>query len=103
MSTANWPSFVKPVVARIVETSHMDRSAAMPRRAWVEIRDPQGRLLRELPATITGGGISAEIPGFPPNTIGRIEVHSDPEEGLADDAELEPLPTSPQLLLYQIG
>jgi hypothetical protein len=80
----------------------MDRSAAMPRRAWVEIRDQDGRLLRELPATISGGSIQVEIPAFPPNTRGKIEVHTEPDEGLAD-TELRELPTGPQLLIHQIG
>jgi hypothetical protein len=83
-------------------TVYMDRSAAMPRRAWVEIRDPQGRLLRELPATISGGTISAEIPAFPPKTFGSIELHTEPEEGLAD-TEVREFPTGSHLLVYQIG
>jgi hypothetical protein len=86
----------------IVETSVMDRSAAMPHRAWVEIRDDKGRLIRELPATISGGAIQAEIPAFPPNTRGTVEVHTEPEEGLAD-TEARELPTRPQLLGFQIG
>ena len=80
----------------------MDRSGAMPRRAWVEIRDLEGRLLRELPATISGGAIQAEIPAFPPNMRGSVEVHTEPDEGLAD-TEVRELPTGPQLLIYQIG
>ena len=80
----------------------MDRSAAMPRRAWVEIRDQDGRLLRELPATISGGAIQAEIPAFPPKMRGRIEVHTEPDEGLAD-TDLRDLPTGRQLLIHQIG
>jgi hypothetical protein len=80
----------------------MDRSGAMPRRAWVEIRDPDGRLLREVPATISGGSIQAEIPAFPPNTSGSIQIHTEPDEGLAD-TEVRELPTGPQLLVCQIG
>ena len=80
----------------------MDRSGAMPRRAWVEIRDPDGRLIRELPATIRGGAIQADIPAFPANMRGTVEVHTEPEEGLAD-TEVRELPTGPQLLIYQIG
>jgi hypothetical protein len=56
----------------------------------------------ELPATITGGAIEAEIPGFVPKTLGSVEVHTDPDEGLAD-TEVRELPTGPELLIYQIG
>jgi hypothetical protein len=80
----------------------MDRCGAMPRRAWVEIRDPDGRLLRELPATISGGAIQAEIPAFPPNIRGSVEVHTEPDAGLAD-TEVRELPTGPQLIIHQIG
>jgi hypothetical protein len=74
----------------------------MPRRAWVEIRNRDGRLLRELPATIAGGAIQAKIPGFPPDTLGTIKVRAEPEEEFGD-GELQELPTGPQLLIYQIG
>jgi hypothetical protein len=68
----------------------------------VGIRDPEGRLLRELPATISGRSIQAEIPAFPPNSGGSIEVHTEPDAGLAD-TEVRELPTGPQPVIHQIG
>jgi hypothetical protein len=80
----------------------VDRSAEMPRRAWVEIRDEGGELLEQIPATIAGGGIQAEIPGFPPNTRGTIHLLTEPDEGF-EEPQLQELPTAPQLLIVQVG
>ncbi len=82
----------------------MDRSGAMPRSAWVEIRDADGELLASIPARIEGGTVSAELPTFPPGTYGTIQLCAD-EDGtiVRDEAELKELPTSPQRLLVALG
>jgi hypothetical protein len=76
----------------------------MPRSAWVEIRDEAGELLASIPARIEGGGVSAELPAFPPGTYGTVQLCTD-EGGTIerDDAKLEELPTSPRILLVQMG
>jgi hypothetical protein len=82
----------------------MDRSGAMPRSAWVEIRDRDGKLLMTVAARIKGGAVSAELPTFPPQTYGTIQLCTD-EGGETDPTELEikELPTSPQMLVVQMG
>lgn len=82
----------------------MDRSGAMPRSAWVEIRDSNGELLASIPASINGGTISAWLPTFPSNTRGTIQLCTD-ENGKVyrDSPEPTELPTSPQLFVVQMG
>lgn len=43
----------------------MDRLGAMPRRAWLEIRDANGELIQTVSATIHGGTVRAEVPCLP--------------------------------------
>jgi len=82
----------------------MDRSGAMPRSAWVEIRDAAGALLVSIPARIQGGTVSADLPAFPPNTHGTIQLCTD-EAGTIDReaAELAELPTNPQIMVVEMG
>jgi hypothetical protein len=76
----------------------------MPRSAWVEIRDDAGELLVSIPARIQGGSVSADLPAFPPNTLGTIQLYTD-EGGrtVQDPPELEELPTKPLLMVVQMG
>jgi hypothetical protein len=82
----------------------MDRSGAMPRSAWVEIRDPDGNLLHSIPAQISGGSVSAELPTFPAGTLGTIQLWTDesPEEA-HESQRLEELPTEPLIMVVQMG
>ena len=88
------------------QTACMDRSAAMPRAAWVEIRDPAGELLERVPANIDGGLVTAALPVFPERTYGTIQLCTD-EDGTIecepDPPELEELPTSPRALIAALG
>ncbi len=89
---------------RIGDTPCVDRSGAMPRSAWVEIRDADRKLLISIPARIQGGTVSADLPAFPPNTHGTIQLCTD--EGTTtyrDEADLEELPTKPVLMVVQMG
>lgn len=79
----------------------MDRSGAMPRSAWIEVRDPNGALLVEIPAQIDGGTVSAELPAFPPNTLGSIQLCCD--DGYRDEVEIEPLPTKRLVMVVEMG
>ncbi len=82
----------------------MDMSGAMPRAAWVEIRDEAGDLLISIPAEVHGASIAAELPGFPPGTMGTIQLCT--EDGGRVNREPAPvreLPTGPQRLLVQLG
>jgi hypothetical protein len=82
----------------------MDMSGAMPRAAWVEIRDPAGGRLESIPAEIEGGGIYAQLPAFPPGTQGTVQLCTGSEgEVWRDEAELQELPTSPALMITLIG
>jgi hypothetical protein len=76
----------------------------MPRSAWVEIRDAGGALLVSIPAQIKGGTVRADLPAFPPNTQGSIELFTDPEEEPdRGPPEVKELPTTAQTLIVQIG
>ncbi len=76
----------------------------MPRSAWVDIRDADGKLLVSIPARIQGGTVSADLPAFPPNTHGTIQLCTD-EDGTTyrDEPDLEELPTKPLLRVVQTG
>lgn len=80
-------------------------SGAMPKSARYEIRDADGALLVTVPARISGGGVSAELPTFPPGTFGRVELVTVDVDGTEyrDGAELEELPTKPVTALVQMG
>ena len=84
-------------------TGDMDRSGAMPRTAWVEIRDPDGVLLASIPARIDGGTVTAELPTFSPGTRGSIELCTDEEGPHVEEREVEELPTTPQMLIVEMG
>jgi hypothetical protein len=75
----------------------------MPRSAWVEIRDAAGELLVSIPAEIDGGTVSAELPTFPPHTIGSITFCAD-EGGTIDrdERELRELPTGPSVFIAEM-
>jgi hypothetical protein len=92
------------LLSSIGNTALMDRSGAMPRSAWVEIRDPDGELLASIPAQIRGGTVSADLPAFPPGTRGSIQLRTD-EGGPADrdDPEVKELPTEASLMIVQMG
>jgi hypothetical protein len=76
----------------------------MPRSAWVEIRDSGGVLMASIPARIRGGAISADLPAFPPNTRGSIVLCTDEDEpGGEGEREIKDLPTSPSILVVQMG
>jgi hypothetical protein len=82
----------------------MDRSGAMPRRGWFEIRDEHGRLLHSIPAHIEGGGVSAELPVFPPGSMGTIQLCTDQEgEIYREETERQELPATPQIMVVQLG
>ena len=76
----------------------------MPGSAWVEIRDADGDLLVSIPAQIEGGSVSAELPAFPPKTRGTVQLCTD-EHGaiIREPAELKELPTTPLLMVVQMG
>jgi hypothetical protein len=76
----------------------------MPRSAWVEIRDPAGQLLLSIPARISGGTVSADLPAFPRGTRGTIQMCTD-EDGTIyrEPAEVQELPTRPLLMAVQMG
>jgi hypothetical protein len=46
-------------------------------------------LLQTIPATIKGGTVSAEIPGFPAGTLGTVQMRYSPPEDL-DEKPPEP-------------
>ena len=76
----------------------------MPRAAWVEIRDASGEMLVSIPAEISGGGIFADLPAFPPGTLGTVQLCTEGDDGIVRDAaELEELPTQPLMMGVQIG
>jgi hypothetical protein len=76
----------------------------MPREAWVEIRDAAGELLVSIPARIQGGGVSADLPAFPSNTRGTIQLCTDEGGTIERDIpELRELPTTPSVMLVQMG
>jgi hypothetical protein len=82
----------------------MDMSGSMPKTAWVEIRDPAGEMLESIPAEIDGGGIYAQLPAFPPGTMGTVELCTASEgEVWRDEAELGELPSSPSLMITLMG
>jgi hypothetical protein len=84
----------------------MDMSGAMPRAAWFEIRDASGALLTKVSGHIAGGGISAELPAFPPGTLGTIALCADFDGEIDCETEsvLEELPTNGQsIIVAQIG
>jgi len=88
------------------ETRCMDMIGPMPDEAWFEIRDANGKLLEAVAARIAGGGISAELPVFPPGTRGKIELcmrWAGDEKVVREEEELRDLPTEPVLQLVQIG
>ena len=79
-------------------------SGAMPQSAWVEIRDAAGELLASIPAEINGGGIYADLPAFPPGTLGTVQLCTEGDEGVfREEAELEELPTQPLIMGVQMG
>ena len=82
----------------------VDRSGAMPRSAWVEIRNAEGELLASIPAHIHGGAVTAELPTFPPNTLGSIQLCTDEDEpSYREERTVKELPTTPQTLMVQMG
>lgn len=83
----------------------MDMSGAMPRAAWFEIRDEAGELIAKVPGHISGGGISAELPTFPPGTLGTILLCTDHDGDIHcdEDVELGELPTTRSMRIVQIG
>jgi hypothetical protein len=82
----------------------MDRSGAMPRSAWIEIRDARGQMLASVSAEIDGGTVSAWLPAFAPNSQGTIQLCTDEGgEIFRDEAELTELPTASQLFVVQMG
>lgn len=83
----------------------MDMSGAMPDRAWLEIRDPEGGLIETVQAKISGGGVQARLPAFPEGTLGTIRLCTQGADGQVhrEDAELGELPTEELLYVCQIG
>lgn len=82
----------------------VDRSGAMPRSAWVEIRDAEGELLASIPAHIHGGTVTADLPTFPPNTRGSIQLCTDEDEpSYREEATVKELPTTPRTLIVEMG
>ncbi len=82
----------------------MDRSGAMPRSAWVEIRDERGELLERIPAKISGGSVSAELPAFPAGTRGTVELITDRDQGLErEPPDVRELPTDQALFVVHMG
>jgi len=82
----------------------MERLGAMPRRAWVEVRDAEGALRVAISARIEGGAISADLPAFAPNTLGTIQLRRD--EGASiyrEPANLRALPTNESFIIVQMG
>jgi hypothetical protein len=73
----------------------------MPRSAWVEIRGAAGELLVSIPARIESGTVSADLPAFPPNTRSSVRLCTDEEDGIPPS--LQELPTTPRLLIVQMG
>lgn len=76
----------------------------MPRSAWVEIRDPSGYLLVSVPARIQGGAVVADLPSFPPDTRGSIQLCTN-EDGTThrDPPKLKDVPTEPVVMVVQMG
>lgn len=57
-----------------------------------------------VPAKIEGGGVSAELPVFPPNTMGTIQLCTDESgEVFREEAELAELPTEALVVHIQMG
>ncbi|MGH2973759.1 MAG: hypothetical protein ACRDLL_02680 [Solirubrobacterales bacterium] len=82
----------------------MDRSGAMPRSAWIEIRDPEGELLASIPARINGGTVTADLPTFPPETKGSIELCADEEPiDFREERRIQDLPTRPLMFVCEMG
>ena len=83
----------------------MDMSGAMPRSAWIEIRDQARELMVSIPAQIDGGRVTAEIPAFPPSTLGTIQLCTEDGDGTIDrdEPELRELPTEAQIMLVEMG
>jgi hypothetical protein len=82
----------------------MDRSTAMPRSAWLVIRDSDGALIDAIPATIDGGQVRAPVPAFPPGTRGTIRLCTD-QAGPIDleRPEITDLPTSRGTFTADLG
>ncbi len=97
------PPLATALLPPIGNTALMDRSGAMPRSAWVEIRDPDGELLASIPAQIRGGTASADLPAFPPGTQGRIQMCTDEGPIDRDDREAQELPTEASTIIVQMG
>jgi hypothetical protein len=84
--------------------THMDMSGAMPRSAWVEIRDADGELIVSIPAEVNGGSITADLPAFPAGTYGTIQLCEDYGDSIErEEPKLVELPTDPQMMLVQMG
>lgn len=82
----------------------MDRSGAMPRRAWLEVRDAAGTLLHSAEARIEEGAISAECPAFPEGSRGRVAFREDGEPTTTPEAaEIGPLPTEAVIVIDETG
>jgi hypothetical protein len=82
----------------------MDMSGAGPDSAWVEIRDAAGELLVSIPASVDGGSIMADLPAFPPNTVGSVQVCTERNGKIdRDPRELKELATSPGILFVEMG
>lgn len=82
----------------------MDRLGAMPRRAWVEIRDEAGELLESVTARIDGGTVIAELPKFPPGAVGTIELCIDEDGTIHRDLrDSGLLPTGQEWLIVEMG
>lgn len=82
----------------------MDRSGAMPRQAWVEIRDADGKILVSIPAQISGGSVTATLPAFPAGTRGTVELFTDEDSPEHREVpEVKDLPTTELLMVVQMG
>jgi len=83
----------------------MDMSGAMPTSARYEIRDAAGELLTTVAARIDGGTVSADLPAFAPGTLGRVHLITVDADGaeFRENAELEELPSSPIVLITEMG
>ena len=75
----------------------MDLLGALPERAWFDIWDEKGNLIVTIEASCDAGQISAELPAFPPGTLGRITDRYDNDPAGPGDGPLEELPTLPSV------
>ncbi len=85
----------------------MDMSGAMPRRAWIEVRDEAGKLLGSFPSKIDGGTIITELPGFGEGARGTMTRFTEEVDGkvacMREEEEVEDLPSEPTIFSVQMG